>query len=41
LSRAPTSLRKPDHAAPNDAGLCQNPVERVQLSFFLLHAFVL
>jgi hypothetical protein len=28
-------LRKPDHAAPNDAALCQNQGERVQLSFFI------
>src|ERR1700681_2395488 len=34
LSRAATSLRKPDHAVPNDAALCQSRGERVQLSFF-------
>src|SRR5882762_6505431 len=34
LSRALTSLRTPDHAVPNDAALCRNRGERVQLSFF-------
>jgi hypothetical protein len=34
LSRAATSLRKPDHAVPNDAALCQSRGGRVQLSFF-------
>jgi hypothetical protein len=34
LSQAATSLRKPDHAAPNDVALCQTRVEKVQLSFF-------
>src|ERR1700686_3237316 len=41
LSRAPTSLRKPDHAVPNDAALWQSREERAQVSFSLLHAVVL
>jgi hypothetical protein len=40
LSRAPASLRKPDHAAPNDAALRPSRVERIQLSLLLLHALV-
>src|SRR6202034_915991 len=33
LSPVPASLRKPDHALPNEAALCLSREERVQLSF--------